>query len=120
MDKEFKRGMKIVVGGLVLMAVVLIGLSWLGDAKAQESGLEPEPVLASIQEPIDLEDVYLRLRVDWLDKDDITGAASLTCYDFFSEKKVMCYKENKYFDKRQISEKALTKFVNFKREHDLY
>lgn len=77
-----------------------------------DPGLRPEPV--------SIEYLYLRLKVDWEDKNDITSFASLACYDFSGEKKIECYGEHKYFDKKQISEKALDVFVEFRQEHDVY
>lgn len=112
--------MRISVGALAIM-VIIIGLLLIGfgvnKAAAQDQNAPSE---TSLVEPIDVEDIYLRLKVDWSDKDDITHEASMACFNFTGETKVKCYKEQKYFEKRQISGFALTLFTNFKYARELY
>lgn len=119
MESEFKRGIKIVVGGLALMAVVLLALSWLNDAKALDQSPPQEAPIPVITELSNVEDIYLRLYVDWDDKDDITSEARRTCNGLSGQKKIDCFKVSKYFDKKQISEKALSDFVEFMQEHNV-
>ncbi len=119
-DNNFKRGVKVVVGGLALMTIVLLVLSWFNDAKALDQSQPQEAPVPIIAESIDVEDIYLRLYVDWDDKDDITKEARMACYEFSGEAKVDCYKKTKYFHKQQISEKALSVFVEFKQKYKVY
>jgi len=118
----------VVFGFVCFIALVLLGL--LKGANATDVSQPIEPVVEeSIESPyyrpgiypqlrhFELEEQYLKLKVDWDDKRNITTNADVGCYDFTGDKKVKCYIGNSYFDKKQISEKALDDFVEFTRKY---
>ena len=68
----------------------------------------------------ELEEQYLKLKVDWDEKHDIELKAAVDCGKFTGDKKVKCYIGNSYFSKKQISEKSLIEFVDFKQKYKVY
>ena len=102
---------------LGIVAFILIG--FVSESHAQDES-QLQEIRISDPDPVPIEYEYLRLKVDWEDKDEVTRHAQYACITLSDREKIECYKEQKYFDKKQTSEKALINFVDFLQEHKVH
>lgn len=118
--KKILLGSAVVIIGLIGLIGSSMSAPLLRDDGAQIILMESPEFSSDFYLRLDLESIeyiYLRLKVDWEDKDDVTRRAQHACTTLSDREKIECYREQRYFDKKQTSKAALDTFVEFKREH---